>query len=63
MAKERLLLAKFASKNPEEEALQGGIVTVQCPYCEAERLIEPDGDYEDIQCEICGEHYRTRGVC
>ncbi|GAH46502.1 unnamed protein product, partial [marine sediment metagenome] len=27
-----------------------------------ERLIEPDGHYKDIECETCGEHYRTRGV-
>jgi len=59
---EKLPLAKFVSKCPEEEAIMEGIVTIACPYCEAERLIEPDGDYKDITCEICGEHFRTRGV-
>ena len=63
MTEKRLPLAKFVSKNPMEEAIQQGFITIKCPYCEAERLIEPDGDYEDITCEICGEHYRTRGVC
>lgn len=58
----RLPLAKFVSECPEEEALHGGVITIKCPFCEAERLIEPDGDYEDITCETCGEHYRTVGV-
>ena len=58
----KLLTAKFVSTCPEEEAVMEGTVTIACPYCEAERLIEPDGYYEDIICEICGEHYRTRGI-
>ena len=62
MAEKRLPLAKFVSKCPEEEAVMEGIVTIACPYCEAEMIIEVDGYYNDIQCETCGEHYRTRGV-
>ena len=62
MAEKRLPLAKFVSKNPEEEAVNEGHLTVKCPFCETERLIEPDGFYEDIECEGCGEHYRTIGV-
>jgi len=62
MAKRKLPLARFVSKNPEQEALMQGHVTVRCPYCKAERIIEPDGFYDDITCETCGEHYRTRGV-
>ena len=61
--KERLPLAKYVSDCPEEEAVMEGVITVACPYCKAERLIEPDGHCKDIECEVCGEHYRTRGVC
>jgi len=62
MAEKGLPLAKFVSEYPEEEAVREGHITVKCPYCGTERLIEPDGNYNDITCETCGEHYRTRGV-
>jgi len=58
----KLLVAKFVSASPEEEAVMKGVVTVMCPYCEEERLIEPDGWYDDIKCETCGGHYSTIGV-
>ncbi|TKJ44613.1 hypothetical protein CEE34_10995 [Candidatus Aerophobetes bacterium Ae_b3a] len=59
---EKLLTAKFVSASPAEEALMKGVITVICPYCEEERQIEPDGFYDDIECEICGGHYSTIGV-
>jgi len=62
MAEKRLPLAKFVSKCPEEEAVMEGIITVACPYCGEEMIIEPDGNYERILCGTCGEYYRTRGV-
>lgn len=60
---EKLQLAKYVSEDPAEEAVMDGVVTIACPYCKEERTIEPDGDYEDIECEGCGKHYRTKGVC
>ncbi len=59
---EKLLTAKYVSTCPEEEAVMDGVVTIACPYCGAERLIEPDGNYDDIECGTCKRHYRTRGV-
>lgn len=61
MAK-KLLVAKFVSATPEEEAVLDGVVTVKCPYCGEEKCIEPDGYYDDIECEVCGGHYSTVGV-
>jgi len=62
MAEKRLPQAKFVSANPTEEAVMEGVITIACPYCKTERIIEPDGFYDDIECETCGEHYRARGV-
>ena len=62
MAEKKRPLAKFTSKNPAEQAIRLGFFMVRCPYCKAIRRIEPDGNYDDIECEGCGKHYRTRGV-
>lgn len=45
-----------------KNAVMNGIITVACPHCEIEREIEPDGFYEDVECEGCGRHYRTMGI-
>lgn len=58
----KLLTAKFVSEGPAEEAVMEGVVTVACPYCGEERLIEPDGYYDDIECEKCKRHYSTIGI-
>lgn len=59
---EKLLAAKFVSATPQEEALMDGVITVMCPFCGEERQIEPDGYYDDIECENCEAHYSTMGV-
>lgn len=63
MSTKKLQLAGYVSEDPAEEAVMQGFITVACPHCGAERTIEPDGDYDDIECETCHKHYRTKGVC
>lgn len=62
---EKILLALFEGGIREalEHAISNGCITVLCPYCGTRRTIEPDGFYDDVECNCCHKHYRTEGVC
>lgn len=62
---EQLKTAKFVGglAVQAENALMDGVITIECPHCKTERLIEPDGFSNDTECENCGKHYKTIGIC
>ena len=59
---EKLLVTKFVSATPQEEAVMEGVVVVMCPFCTEEKLIGPAEYYNDVECEVCFGHYSTIGV-